>query len=414
MSTPTAPPAGSHRQQSLAPIGELGFRGRRAKPEERAQVFDAFFFEGARRVPYLQQFFVLMLLSATIAAFGLVNDSAAVVIGAMLVAPLMTPILAIAAAVVQGWRHRAVGSLAIVGAGALCAIGVGVVVSFIAPILRTGLPLPGELLARTSPNMIDLGIALAAGAAGGFVAVRTEASGALPGVGIAVALVPPLATVGLTAGLGHWDLSLGALLLFATNLVAIVFAASLVFIGAGFAAYRDEFGNRDARLAAAIIVVAVVLVGIPLFAHSMQKLDQANAIATVARNVEVWAPDQTLDRIEIDGSEDPLLITVGITGAAPSPDPSSLAALLAADFGKVVDVDVVFVPVSSGSGSPVASQRSSSSSPGTRETTGSPDRKPRIAGIGRRSSPPGPSSLSQAGTSPVRDDLSFAMRGRTP
>jgi uncharacterized membrane protein len=79
------------------------------------------------------------------------------------------------------------------------------------------------------------------------VAVRTEASGALPGVGIAVALVPPLATVGLTAGLGEWDLAAGALLMFLTNLVAIVLAAGLVFVGAGFAAYRDEAGHRHAK-----------------------------------------------------------------------------------------------------------------------------------------------------------------------
>ena len=230
--------------QSLAPTGKLGFRGRSATPEERAQVFDAFFFEGKRRIPYLQQFFTLMVLSAAIAAFGLVNNSAAVVIGAMLVAPLMTPILAIAAAIVQGWSPRVVESVAIVGAGALAAIAVGIVVSFMTPALRTDLPLPGELLARTYPNLIDLAIALAAGAAGGFVAVRTEASGALPGVGIAVALVPPLATVGLTAGLGMWELSFGALLLFATNLVAIVLAAGLVFVGAGFAAFRDADGLR--------------------------------------------------------------------------------------------------------------------------------------------------------------------------
>jgi len=178
MSAPTTPPEGG--QQSLAPMGKLGFRGRMATPEEQAQVFDAFFFEGRRRVPYLQQFFVLMLLSATIAAFGLANDSAAVVIGAMLVAPLMTPILAIAASVVQGWGRRMLDSLAIVGAGALCAIAVGIMVAFIFPFLHTGLPLPGEMLACTNPNLIDLGIALAAGAAGGFVAVRTEASGAPP------------------------------------------------------------------------------------------------------------------------------------------------------------------------------------------------------------------------------------------
>ena len=90
--------AGGATRQTLAPTGQLGFRGRAATAEERAKVLDAFFFEGERRKPYLQQFLVLMLLSAAIAAFGLVNNSAAVVIGAMLVAPLMTPILAIAAA----------------------------------------------------------------------------------------------------------------------------------------------------------------------------------------------------------------------------------------------------------------------------------------------------------------------------
>ena len=121
-------------------------------------VLDALFFEGERRIPYLQQYFVLMLLSAAIAAFGLVNDSAAVVIGAMLVAPLMTPILAVAAATVQGWGRRAGDSLAIVAGGALVASASASRSTFL-PSLHTGLPLPDELLARTGPNMVDLVIA---------------------------------------------------------------------------------------------------------------------------------------------------------------------------------------------------------------------------------------------------------------
>ena len=240
-------------------------------------------------------------------------------------------------------------SLAIVGAGALCAIAVGFVVATITPFLHSGVPLPGELLARTNPNLVDLGIALAAGAAGGFVAVRTEASGALPGVGIAVALVPPLATVGMTAALGEWVLALGALLLFVTNLVAIVFAASLVFVGAGFAAYRDEFGDRQAKIAVVVVTIAVVIVGLPLLAHSWQRLGQSNSVVVIAGDVSDWAPGLTLDRIEIDRSSDPLLVSVSVIGTAAPPDPSSLAGLLAEDLGEAVDVDVVFVPVSSGS-----------------------------------------------------------------
>lgn len=335
--------------QTLAPTGKLGFRGRSATAEERAQVFDAFFFEGERRKPYLQQFFTLMVLSAAIAALGLVNNSAAVVIGAMLVAPLMTPILAIAASIVQGWGQRTLDSVAIVGAGALAAIAVGVAVSFITPVLRTDLPLPGELLARTNPNLIDLGIALAAGAAGGFVAVRTEASGALPGVGIAVALVPPLATVGLTAGLGLWDLSLGALLLFVTNLVAIVLAAGLVFVAAGFAAFRDAAGLAHSKVAWVVIVVGVVVVGVPLLAHSLQRLEHGDAVAAVARGTVDWAPDLTLTDVIVDRSVDPVSVMIGITGSDEPPDASLLASRLAQDLGKAVDVDVVFVPVTSGS-----------------------------------------------------------------
>jgi len=336
-------------KQTLAPTGKLGFRGRSATPEEQAQVFDAFFFEGKRRIPYLQQFFTLMVLSSAIAAFGLVNDSAAVVIGAMLVAPLMTPILAIAAAVVQGWGSRAIESFAIVGAGALAAIAVGVAVAFITPALRSDLPLPGELLARTSPNLIDLAIAIAAGLAGGFVAVRTEASGALPGVGIAVALVPPLATVGLTAGLGLWDLSLGAMLLFATNLVAIVLAAGLVFVAAGFAAFRDDRGSAQSNLATAILVIAVIVVAVPLLIHSLQRLEQGDAMAAVAEHTADWAPDLMLTDVIVDRAVDPIEISIGITGADTPPHPDLLAERLAASLGKAVDVDVVFVPLTTGS-----------------------------------------------------------------
>jgi uncharacterized hydrophobic protein (TIGR00271 family) len=332
-------------RSNVAPVGKLGFRGRAATPQERSRILDAFYFEGHRRTPYLQQFFVLMVLSATIAGFGLANDSAAVVIGAMLVAPLMTPILATAAALVQGWGRRTVESLAIVGGGALAAIAVGVVIGLIIPTLRTGLPLPGELLARTSPNLIDLGIALAAGAAGGFVAVRTEASGALPGVGIAVALVPPLATVGITASLGAWDRSLGALLLFATNLVAIVFAASLVLVAAGFAAFRDVRGQREASLARAIVIVALVVVTIPLLAHSWERLKEGNATAAAAQSVAEWAPELTLSAISLDRSADPITVTVAVTGDEAPPDPLELAGLLAAEYGRAVSVEVVFVPV---------------------------------------------------------------------
>jgi hypothetical protein len=105
-----------------------------------------------------------MLFSAGIAALGLMNDSAAVVIGAMLVAPLMTPIMAFASALIQTWSRRAFESFLIVVAGAFLGVAVGWLTSMIIPRIGPDTPLPEQVLARTSPNLVDLGIALLAGA----------------------------------------------------------------------------------------------------------------------------------------------------------------------------------------------------------------------------------------------------------
>ncbi len=342
--TPKPPPP-RPMPSSLTPVGKLGFRGRAATPEERARIFDALFFEGEQRIPYLQQFFVLMLLSSAIAAFGLVNDSAAVVIGAMLVAPLMTPILAVAAAITHGWGRRALESLLIVAAGALAGIGVGIAAGLFIPSLNTGLPLPGELLARTGPNLVDLFIALAAGAAGGFVTVRTEASGALPGVGIAVALVPPLATIGITIGLGDWGLAWGAMLLFATNLVAIVLAAGFVLLAAGFAAFRDLEGARSASLATRLVWLGLLVVAIPLAYQSWDRYQESVTRADIVQAIETWATDFKVRGVHIDRSTDPVLVEVTVVGPEEPPPPDRLAALAAEDLGLPVRLEVTWAPM---------------------------------------------------------------------
>lgn len=119
------PPAPEAVARSLVPSGKIGFRGRDLDLDEPSRILDALFFEGERRRPYLARFVALIVFSSSIAAFGLINDSTAVIIGAMLIAPLMTPIVAAAAALVQTWTSRLLEALAIVGGGALLGIGVG-------------------------------------------------------------------------------------------------------------------------------------------------------------------------------------------------------------------------------------------------------------------------------------------------
>ena len=133
----------------------------------------------------------------------------------------------------HGWAARAIEALATVVGGVVAAIATGWVCAALGGFGLDPANLPSEVLARTAPGLLDLGVALAAGAAGGYVLARPEANSALPGVGIAVALVPPLGTVGICFEVGRNDLAEGALLLFVTNFACIVLAAALVFIVVG-------------------------------------------------------------------------------------------------------------------------------------------------------------------------------------
>jgi uncharacterized hydrophobic protein (TIGR00271 family) len=208
-------------------------------------------------------FFILIGLSALIAALGLMLNSPAVVIGAMLVAPLMSPMVGVGLAIVLGDARFLRLALGAVVRGMLLAIFVGV----LAGLLHLGQPLTSELQARTQPTLLDLGIALFSGMAGAYALSHSAAAGALPGVAIAAALVPPLATVGVALVTGNYGASLGALLLFITNFVAISTATALTFLVVGFRPTptqkaRREIQQRSARVAvASLLLILVILFG---------------------------------------------------------------------------------------------------------------------------------------------------------
>ena len=326
------------------PVGDLGVRGRELPPEERARIFDELFFEGDRRLPYLWRFGALMVFSSAIAAFGLLNDSSAVVIGAMLVAPLMTPILGLSAAIVQSWGRRQLESLVIIVGGAVVGVLVGWLFYEMLPLDdRQGLP--AEVLARTAPNILDLGIAIAAGAAGAYVLIRKEAGSALPGVGIAVALVPPLAAIGITIGADRGDLVDGAVLLFMTNLVCITLAASIVFLAAGFVPrFRRVLSRRGRRWSFVITLVAVGLVAWPITVHTRDRLRESRIEGSIAGLVEEWDPSATVDSVSVDVSESPTLVKVAIASPDELGDPDELAALIAERAGRDIAVEVRYTP----------------------------------------------------------------------
>jgi uncharacterized hydrophobic protein (TIGR00271 family) len=328
--------------EPLTPAGEALRRGlwRGRSDDEFETSLGELFFEGPDLIERLWRFGSLIVLSSAIAGFGLLANSAGVVIGAMLVAPLMTPIQALGAALVQGTTRRIVSSALVILGGLAGAVATGYVVAFIGAGGVTVEALPGEILGRTTPGLIDLGIAVAAGAAGGYVIARPAVSSALPGVGIAVALVPPLATVGICLQLGLPDLARGALLLFATNLAAIVLAGAVMIFGAGFRPKPAERTGRTAWLGFLGAVVLVLIVAVPLAVHTRDVIADSQATRVVDNAIPDWDPLVRVESLSVDAHADD--VDVELVVSSPS-DPVSvweLARLLRERLGKPVDVQL--------------------------------------------------------------------------
>ena len=289
----------------------------------------------------LQTFTVLLGLAALIASFGLYQDSVASIIGAMVVAPLGGAIMAFAGALVTGrtrWQGIAFLQVAL---GALGVVAIGFLVSAVIP---DPLALTPSLEARTEPGLLDLGVALAAGAAGAYVAARRTGNDALPGVAIAVSLVPPLATVGICLELGRVDDAAGALLLFLTNFAAIVVVACLVFVLSGAAPSREMLRERHRLRNGFILAVgALVVISIPLALNSVDVVRTMTRETVGAPLVRAWLGASDLKVIDwaVDGNH----VKIRLQGTVTPPDGATLAMELAKVFASPVDLEIEYLPV---------------------------------------------------------------------
>lgn len=243
-------------------------------------------------------FMTLMVLATGIASFGLVQNSPAVVIGAMLVAPLMTPLLGSGLSLVQGNLPLMQSAIRAICFGFLAALAVGFAVGFIAPITE----LTGELRARGGPTLLDMGVAFLSGIAASYCVARPNLSSALAGVAIAAALVPPIATVGISLALAEPTNARGAALLFGTNVISIILGASLNFFLAGIRAQRSA-GSLWVRRAFAVLLVAFAMLLIPLSTVLISKTTDTLAPATTAATRE-----QLVERCELALGGDPIEI----------------------------------------------------------------------------------------------------------
>jgi uncharacterized hydrophobic protein (TIGR00271 family) len=257
------------------------------------------------------KFWILLFLAGIIATAGVAADSPATVVGAMIVAPLMTPIMGTAFALVIAKRHYLARSILAVLGGALLVISTAFLFSMLQPL---GLLTEdnSQVLARVHPRLIDLIAALATGMVGAFALVRSDVSDTLPGVAVAIALVPPLAVVGLTLQHGKIIEALGALLLFSTNVAAIIFTSTMVLL-----LYKVRETARSAGFAVgslrgwslAVVVGTVILVAIPLTYGSLKVFRESRLALIAAPLAERWAQANRWKIIALKVQDTEILVT---------------------------------------------------------------------------------------------------------
>ncbi len=310
-------------------------------------------------------FFFMLVLSSAIATFGLLSNSAPAIIGAMIIAPLMAPILGLAyGIVVFEWKQTSRAALTVI-AGTLVVVAFAyLTTSFI------GLRIAGsEILSRTMPTLLDLGVAMAAGAAGAFAYSRKSIANSIAGVAIAVALVPPLAVAGIGLALGRKatadvglslteiglysggeDIASGAFILFLTNLAGIVIVAGAVLVSQRYGDFKKAFAGLLAVSLAAIFLME------PL-GESLHKLSVKSRAMRLVATLPAVRPDLFNGRGRIDSLHVTYrkgLLHIDIDGTIPSDElPAMQESVdvfqrhLSERLGEPVVVEIEAVPLDS-------------------------------------------------------------------
>ncbi|WP_223428943.1 TIGR00341 family protein [Tateyamaria pelophila] len=273
-------------------------------------------------------FVALMVLSASIAALGLIQNSAAVVIGAMLVAPLMTPIVGFGLALVQGNLMLTKMSAHALLRGVLVAVLAGLVIG----LLSWNFNEPTrELFARARPGRLDIAVAFLSGLAAAYAQTRSNLIAALPGVAIAAALVPPIVASGLFLSLAEFELALGAFVLFTINMVAIVLASMVALYAVGIR------NRKKLRWPVRVIAVLIAAFTALLFWSSTNTYDvdiAKDIPAGIEQAIEqILGPNYALEDITIAYDELGYQLNLDVRGKEPvPPDLAKAVRLKAAEF----------------------------------------------------------------------------------
>jgi uncharacterized hydrophobic protein (TIGR00271 family) len=298
---------------------------------------DVFLHLGATRAK-TSKFWMQLALASAIAAGGVIGNSTPAVIGAMIIAPLGTPIYGLALGAVIGDRKGLRQSLFLLLGGIGINILIGVLIGLIT-VNRMPIDVNPQIIGRTAPTILDLAVAVFTGIAGSFALARRDVADILAGVAIAISLVPVLAVVGITLGAGSFSLAIGAFLLFLANAAAILIAGAIVFRIAGYAREAEERDERAGRRARIAIIILVVLLLVPLGASSGQILLYEKWTKDAESVTTEWLAGTEWKLETVEQSSNAIDITVIGPGTAPPLD--KLKAALRAKIPESVPISIV-------------------------------------------------------------------------
>jgi uncharacterized hydrophobic protein (TIGR00341 family) len=255
------PSSGSDRSQEGTEAGE-GETEKKPQRISREELYE----DLAEAAKLTNIYLVMVALSTVVAAVGLIRGDVAIVIGAMVIAPLLGPNIALSLACTLGDPGLARRALKAIGAGVVVAGAL----AFLVGMILTVDPSTRQIAARTQAGFADILLALAAGTAG-TLAFTSGVPAVVVGVMVAVALLPPLATAGLLAGSGHWMLAGGALMLVLTNVTCVNLAATATFLVQRVRPrtwWETEKAKRATRIAVTTwIIMLLVLAGLMLLSQ---------------------------------------------------------------------------------------------------------------------------------------------------
>ncbi len=277
-------------------------------------------------------FITLMILSTLLATVGIFQDSTPSVIGAMILAPLMTPIISLAMGMVRSDNLIIKRSVLTLGLGILSALFFSSLVTLMIPLDSAT---SSQIYSRINPNLLDLFVAIFSGIAGAYAASKEEVAKSLAGVAIAVALVPPLCVSGIGIGWGEFNIVYGSFLLFLTNLFGVIVAAAITFIILGFAPIHR------AKKGIVYSSIMVLVISIPLYFSFLSLIEQNQDYERLQniKSIELYNKKVSFNIISVNNtSSDKTVINLEVISTTPLN--SSEYSVLKGKIEKILDKEI--------------------------------------------------------------------------